>query len=228
MTALHLRTVLVEPPEQPAWELADLKRHLVVESDEDDDLIKAYAATAEEALGGQDTIYQRVWTHATWRDFWPDFTRSPVLRLAPVHEIARITYINTAGTEMLIKPEAYYLMPDVMGARLGWSDAYALPGDVARRPDAVRIDYVAGYGPLGKDAPQRVRQAIRMLVGHWYRHREDVVIAAGSPVVLPKAVEFLMEPLRRFGVEAWDSVNVPCLGPGGAGDPVLGVAVDLE
>ncbi|WP_291040823.1 hypothetical protein [Hyphomonas sp.] len=224
----RLQTVLVEPPEHAPWTLANLKQHVVAETSEDDALITGYAQTAEEVLTGPDTIYQRAWVHSTWRDFWPDFSRSPVLRLAPVHSVARITYINTAGVEMLIRPAAYYLVQDVMGGRLGWSDAYAIPRDVARRPDAVRIDYVAGYGPMAADAPKRVQQSIRMLVGHWYRHREEVVIAAGTPVVLPKAVQFLMEPLRRIGVEAWDSVSVPALGPGGSADPVLGEAIDLE
>lgn len=227
MTA-RLQTVLIDPPEDPVWTLAGLKKHLEVETAEDDALITAYAMTAEEALTGPDTIYQRVWLHSTWRDFWPDFSRAPVLRLAPVHEIARITYINTAGTEMLIDPAAYYLTLDVMGARLGWSDAYAIPRDVARRPDAVRIDYVAGYGPVTQDAPQRVQQAVRLLVGHWYRHREDVAITQGTPKEMPKAVQYLMEPLRRIGVEAWDSVSVPALGPGGSANAVLGAAIDLE
>lgn len=224
----RLQSVLVEPPEDPVWTLADLRKHLEVEASEDDALITAYAMAAEEALSGPGTIYQRVWVHATWRDFWPDFSRAPVLRLAPVHEIARITYLDTAGVEMLINPLAYYTIGDVLGTRLGWSDAYAIPRDLARRPDAVRIDYVAGYGPLAEDAPQRVRQAVRMLVGHWYRHREDVVIAAGAPKELPKAVEYLMAPLRRIGVEAWDSVTVPALGPGGSANAVLGPAVNFE
>lgn len=224
----RLQTVLVDKPEGPVWTLAGLKKHLEVETSEDDALITAYAMAAEEALTGPDTIYQRAWVHSTWRDFWPDFSRAPVLRLAPVAEIERITFINSAGVEMLVKPAAYYLMTDVMGARLGWSDAYAIPRDLARRPDAVRIDYVAGYGPVAEDAPQRVQQAVRLLVGHWFRHREDVVIAAGAPKEMPKAVQYLMEPLRRIGVEAWDSVSVPALGPGGSADPVEGEAIDLE
>lgn len=227
MTA-RLQTVLIEPPEAPVWTLAALKKHLVVETAEDDEIITAYAMAAEEALTGPDTIYQRVWVHSTWRDFWPDFSRAPVLRLAPVHKIVRITYINTAGTEMLIDPAAYYLTIDVLGARLGWSESHAIPRDVARRPDAVRIDYVAGYGPLAADAPQRVQQAVRMLVGHWYRHREDVAITQGTPKEMPKSVQYLMEPLRRFGVEAWDSPDVPLLGPGGNANAVLGEAVDVE
>lgn len=227
MTA-RLQTVLLEPPVQPVWTLANLRKHLEVETAEDDALIQGYAEVAEEALTGPDTIYQRVWVHSTWRDFWPDFSRAPVLRLAPVHEIDRITYLNTAATEMLINPAAYYMIDDVMGGRLGWSDGYAIPRDAARRPDAVRIDYVAGYGPLGEDAPRRVQQAVRLLVGHWYRHREDVVIAAGQPVTLPRAVQYLMEPLRRIGVEAWDSVSVPALGPGGGANAVLGEAINFE
>lgn len=227
MTAL-LQSVRIAPPASQVWSLANLKKHLEVEHDEDDALIEGFGETAAEMLGGLDTIYQRAWLQSGWRDFWPDFSRGPVLRLAPVELIQRITYINTAGTEMLINPLAYYLVPDVMGGRVCWSDAYAVPGDCARRPDAVRIDYLAGYGSQTEDAPARVRQAVRMLVGHWYRHREDVVIAAGAPKEMPKAVDALMAPFRRFGVEAWDSVDVPALGGGGNLSAVLGPAVTPE
>lgn len=222
-----LQSVRVGQPVASAWSLDDLKKHLEVETGEDDDLISLYALTAEDCLTGPGTPYQQSWVHTRWRDFWPDFSRSPALRVAPVHTVARITYINTAGQEMLISPAAYYLIPDVMGGRIVWAQGYDLPRDVAARPDAVRVDYIAGYGPLMRDAPQRVRQAIRLLVGHWFRHREEVVIAAGAPQTLPKAVEYLMAPLQRIGVEAWDAVNVPALMATGSANPVLGTAVDV-
>lgn len=224
---VQLQSVLVVAPTAAVWNLADLKKHLEVEHGEDDDYIEALGAAAADDLGGLETIYQRCWTQATWRDFWPDFSRSPVLRLAPVEAISRITFLNRAGVEMLVKPAAYYLVPDVMGGRLFWSSDYAVPTDLSDRLDAVRIDYIAGYGPQPADAPARVRQGIRLLVGHWYRHREDVVIASGAPKVMPKSVEYLMQPLRRFGVEAWDSQTIPALGGGGSLDPVAGEAVAL-
>lgn len=228
MRAPLLQSVRVGAPVANAWSLSDLKKHLEVETDEDDALITQYAETAQECLTGPGTIYQQSWVHTRWRDYWPDFSRSPALRVSPVQTVARVTYINTAGAEMLISPAAYYLIPDVMGGRLCWADGYDLPRDVAQRPDAVRVEYIAGYGLLTADAPQRVQQAIRLLVGHWFRHREEVVIAAGAPQTLPKAVEYLMAPLQRIGVEAWDSVSIPALVATGSANPVLGSAVDVE
>ena len=36
------------------------------------------------------------------------------------------------------------------------------------------IDFTAGYGSSGVDVPQPLRQAIRLLVTHWYEHRSAV------------------------------------------------------
>lgn len=206
--------------------LDDLKDHLEVEHDEDDDLIAGMCAAASDAITGVDTVYQRVWMHETWRDFWPDFSRFPLLRLAPVAALDRVAYIDTSGDEILLDKSAFYLVEEAGGSRVCPSEGVSLPRDVADRPNAVMIDYIAGYGPLQADAPARVIQSVKLTVGHWYRHRESVVLAKGAPVELPQAVEFLLQPLRRIGVEAWRGRGDQ---PGGFGQSIaLGRAADLE
>jgi uncharacterized phiE125 gp8 family phage protein len=40
------------------------------------------------------------------------------------------------------------------------------------RDDAIKIEYVIGYGDAASDVPQTVRHALMMLVAHWYENRE--------------------------------------------------------
>lgn len=200
-----LQSVRLTQQTQALVSLADLKKHLVVEHDEDDGLIGALGAAAYQHLTGIDTPWQRVWIRERWRDFWPDFSRRPLLRLAPVIGLYRVTYINAAGAEMMIKPEACRILREAAGVRVVFAGDYALPSDVADRPDAVRIDYEAGYGDESGDVPAPVSHAVKLLVGHWYRNREEVVVSQATPKELPMGVAALMAPFRRIGVEAWDN-----------------------
>lgn len=217
MTALQ--SLRLTRPTEALVPLANLKKHLVVEHDEDNALIEALGTAAYEHLTGLDTPWQRVWLQERWRDYWPDFSRRPLLRMAPVIGLYRVTYINTAGTEMLIKPAACRIQREAAGVRVVFAEGYELPSDVAPRDDAVRIDYEAGYGPEPGDVPAPVAHAVRLLVGHWYRNREEVVVSQASAKELPMGVTALMAPFRRIGVEAWD--NPPAAQVSGSGETAV-------
>lgn len=62
------------------------------------------------------------------------------------------------------------------------------------RTDAVQVTYVSGYGSSASDVPMAIRQAILILIGHFYENRQEVVY--GSPKVMPKASEWLLDPYR--------------------------------
>lgn len=94
------------------------------------------------------------------------------------------------------------------------------------RQDTVSVTYLAGYGllpvttpdldgfpytlPIVLDQsavgstdvknvlPNGIRQAVYMLVGHWYEHRESVVV--GSVAEVPMATDSLLHQQRVFGV----------------------------
>jgi uncharacterized phiE125 gp8 family phage protein len=40
------------------------------------------------------------------------------------------------------------------------------------RDDAIKIEYVIGYGDSAASVPQTVRHGLMMLVAHWYENRE--------------------------------------------------------
>ncbi len=200
-----LQSLQLSKPSQALVSLADLKKHLVVEDSEDDALIAGLGAAAYDHITGLDTPWQRIWLQERWRDYWPDFSRLPLLRMAPVIGLFRVTYVNAAGTEMLIKPEACRILREAAGVRVVFNQGFELPTDLAVRDDAVRIDYEAGYGPEPGDVPPSVAHAVKLLVGHWYRNREDVIVSQASPKSLPMGVGALLAPFRRYGVEAWDS-----------------------
>lgn len=57
--------------------------------------------------------------------------------------------------------------------------------------DAVEITYRTGFGDTANDVPEDLSLAMLRLIGHWYEHREAVVVA-GSGVVIPTQFDLLI------------------------------------
>ncbi len=60
----------------------------------------------------------------------------------------------------------------------------------------IEIDFTAGFGAAADDVPAPIRQAILMLVSHWFETREPVAI--GTPALeMPFTVSQMIAPYRR-------------------------------
>ena len=85
------------------------------------------------------------------------------------------------------------------------SDIYATPGRIvpafgesypATRdvPNAVTIDYDAGYGAASA-VPGPIKHAMKMMLAHWWVNREEVVVGVSAATV-PMAAQRLMWPYK--------------------------------
>jgi uncharacterized phiE125 gp8 family phage protein len=98
------------------------------------------------------------------------------------------------GTSQIIPATSYLL--DGFGAppRLVWHGASAmpLPGRVA---NGIEIGLEAGYGATATDVPEPLRQALLLLVAHWYDYRNPVEIGA-TDIEVPHMISALLAPYR--------------------------------
>jgi uncharacterized phiE125 gp8 family phage protein len=66
------------------------------------------------------------------------------------------------------------------------------PGKAA---NGIEIDLTAGYGAAADDVPAPLRQALLLLVAHWYERREPIEV--GSPETsIPNSISDLLAPYR--------------------------------
>jgi uncharacterized phiE125 gp8 family phage protein len=59
----------------------------------------------------------------------------------------------------------------------------------------IEIAFTAGYGNVASAVPAPLRQALLLLVAHWYEHREPVHIG-GAVVAVPDTIASLLAPYR--------------------------------
>ena len=191
-----VRTV---PPAATPVSLAEAKAHCRVDDADQDSLITRLIEAATAHLDGWTGVLGRSLVTQTWAQSFAAFPagRSIRLPLAPVQSIASIGYRDTSDAEQVLASSAYHLVTDAIGARVLLDEDADWP-DTHDRPDAVTVAAVCGYGDAG-DVPEAIRQAILMMVGHWFENRE----AVGAGVLfneLPMAVQALLTPYRRVGL----------------------------
>ena len=161
---------IVTPAASDPVSLAEAKAHLRIDTTDENDLITSLITAATELA---QTVTCRQFIHATF-DYTLD--RFPVedyieLPRSPLSSVTSITYTNAGGT-------AGQTFTDIT------ADTYHTPGRVVLNYDeswpdyredynAVVIRFVAGYGATSSSVPAAVRQAILLMVGHWFEHREE-------------------------------------------------------
>ncbi len=187
-----MSALLLMPPALEPVSLADAKHFLRVAHDDDDDVIAALIAAARVHVEAQT---RRALIAQTWRlvrDVWPASGRLPVLPV-PLQEVTAIRVLDTDGGLHLLDAEDFAIdrvsAPAVLAFTRG---APRVPGKLAA---GIEVDIDVGYGEEPDDVPAPLRQAIRMLVAHWYENR-GVIAASGEVAAMPQSVSSLIAPFR--------------------------------
>jgi uncharacterized phiE125 gp8 family phage protein len=185
MTASLLSGPAIEPVT-----LDEVKAHLKLDGDAEDALLTSAIASAR--------IYVEVATRRslitqTWRIYLDAWPRGRILELpvAPLLSVETILLYDVAGVPHELDPASYRI------------DRASVPGRIhaAHRPAAalyengVEIELTAGYGPAAADVPAPLRQAILMLVAHWYEHR-GAVGSESAGWIAPLGFQALTAPYR--------------------------------
>jgi uncharacterized phiE125 gp8 family phage protein len=179
---------LIDPPAQEPISLAEAKAQLRVDFNDDDGLIARLISTAVAFTDAKGALGKAMITQK-WRQF--PGTRPTIVRLLinPVQAVLAIRYFDLDGNEQFDDLDNYSVF-----ATNGYTVIQPKPGftwpEVQDRPDAIGIDYEAGYGDNPSDVPQTVRHALMMLVGHWYEQRENT--SEGKPQTVPFGFEELI------------------------------------
>ncbi len=190
------RPVLVTAPTTMPVDIEDAKLACRVTHDDEDTLITELLKSAVAHLDGWTGILGRCLEEQTWRQDFDGFAKCLRLPLEPVISVSSVKYRSTAGTLSTVSSDDYALLRDDLGAYVRFKDAYTYPGDLYQ-VGAVQVEFLAGY-PQANGAstvPADIKAAIKLLVGHWYQHREAVT--DGSITELPMAVNALLSKHRH-------------------------------
>jgi len=165
------------------------KEHLRVTFDDDNtyirNLVRAARQRVEESSGRQ--LITATWTYTL--DCWPA-SGEILLPWSPLQSVTSIKYVDTGGTQQTEAGTVYDVDITTIVPRIflkygqSWSTTRGHTNDI-------EIIFVAGYGDAVSDVPEVARQAILLMVSHWYEHREPVV--TGTIVArIPETLEAML------------------------------------
>lgn len=190
---------LTTAPTAEPLSLNEAKLHCRVEPEvtDEDDLIRSHVITARdycESYTGRALVTQ------TWKltldELPPDEIGMPK---APLQSVSSFAYVATDGTSTTLSSSLYQVDAKSEPGRIRPAYGQIWPSTRAQMA-AITITFVCGYGAASA-VPDGIKQAMKLLIGHWYANREAVGQNPGGP--LEMAVKALLD---RFwvGVYAHD------------------------
>lgn len=214
-----MRLTLIEPPAEEPLALEDAKLYLRVDIPDEDSLLSSLITAAriycENHL--RQALVTQSWRldldsfpsaggyyNRAIREVWPSMGALPAgfgfypgmvpnstgvinIPRPPLRSIASVQYYDFRGTLQTVDPSVYTVS---LGAPARIQPAYSQVWPLARPTiDAVQVAFVAGYGDAAA-CPAPVVTAIKMMVAHWFEHREAV--SADGLAEIPLAVDALL------------------------------------
>lgn len=183
----------VAPTSEPLT-TTEAKAHLRVTISDDNTLIDALVVAAREYVEDVCSVAIFTQTWQLWLDGWP---QGNALRLPrpPLQTVSSVKYYDAADTEYTLASTEYMVDATSWPARLVLRDAASWPGVTLRPVNGVLVTFVAGWSTTAA-IPQALKQAMLLLLGHWYENREAVLTSGMAPLALKLAVESLLRSYR--------------------------------
>jgi uncharacterized phiE125 gp8 family phage protein len=130
-------------------------------------------------------------------DAWPSgpYVRLP---LRPVQSVSAVQLYAPDESVETLNPDLFLLDGAGIPSRLIRQGSLTWPAP-KRIANGIEIAFTAGYGNAVADVPAPIRQAVLLLVAHWYEHREPIEIGAAAQPV-PHMVSELLQPYRRVSL----------------------------
>lgn len=187
-------TVVVPPAIEPvSWAEAQEWIHAL---DSEETLVEGLISAAREVAEWKKgyTFYEQT-LEVAYRG-WPAEGWIMLPRATPLISVASVKYIDSDGAEQTLPSNQYRVNTMGIPGGLVFVESWSRPSVDYYAPNPVVIRYVAGLNtsPL-QPVNQSIRLAMRLMVAHWYKNREAVVVgqsASVSAMDLPMGVETLL------------------------------------
>ncbi len=172
--------------------LDEAKAHLFITHNDDDAYIGTLITVARQACEEKTDLSLISQTHTGYAG---EFSRIMELRKSPVQTISTVKYYDLENVLQTVAATDYMLSPAGARSAVVFAENYSFPRIYAR-PDAIRIEYIAGFGSAAGSVPAPIKQAMLLLIGSYYAQRES--ISAGQMAIVPQAVEMLLSLYKNF------------------------------
>lgn len=173
---------------------SEAKLHLRVDHSTEDTYIGVLITAARETV---ETITRRALISQTWDLFLDSFPAQFVIPFAPLVSVTGVYYTPDGGTELTLASANYVVDIYNEPGKILLSSSGSWPTNTLIPANGVRVRFVCGYGAAGTNVPANLRQAMLLLIGDMYEHREGMTVGAVARE-LPRGINELLWPYRVY------------------------------
>lgn len=177
-----MRPFRVEAPQGVLVPVEELRLQVRADTDEQDSLIKAYERAAVDFLDGYTGRLGRCILRQKWALPLVGNPEAVFLPFPDCREL-EIKHLDDQGT-----------WSDVEGVSVTQMDDYALLMDLPADQSGLYLTCWAGW-ETAEDVPENLKQAVRLMVAHWFDPDADRNVRNIAPGGLPGSVAAMIEPL---------------------------------
>ena len=160
---------VITPPATEAVTLTEAKLHCRVDHDAEDSLIDSLITAARVYCEGvQNRAYVEQTLELTLDKFPPSIFYLP---RPPLLTVESIKYTDKDGAEETFDSGKYIVDTGSFKGRVSLKYGESWPSVTLQPIAAVKIRFTAGYD----EVPQTAKQAMLLLIGHWYINRESAI-----------------------------------------------------
>lgn len=186
--------VLQTAPTSEPVTTAEAKTHLRVTTSDDDTYIGTLITVARKHV---ETITGRALINQTWDYFLDNFPPGDkiVIPLPRLSSVTSVKYTDKDNVQTVFSSGSYIVDTNNEPGQIVLAYGESWPTFTPRPINAVEIRFVAGYGSGAANVPEGVKQAMLLLIAHWYENREPINI--GNIVTeIPETANALLWPYR--------------------------------
>ncbi len=185
--------ILAEPPALEPVTLTEVKAHLRLDFDSEDDLLNSLITTARQYLEERTglALITQVWRLCL--DDWPN-SDCVTLGKTPVSTINLIEQFDSEGTATSLDITGMLLDGQSRPARI-YTSKQSKPEQAI---NGIEITFTAGFGE-SIDVPDLIKRAILIHISHMYEFR-GVVTPDMQPASEPSGYNALISPWLRRGL----------------------------
>lgn len=176
-----------------AVSLDDVKTHLKISGSSEDTYLTQLIQAATEAA---EKYTKRDFITKTYKQVQDVFFDTNAVRKSPNVAVLNIKYYDTDNVQQTLSPSLYWAANYSQQLVIFAVDTSYWPSTYSR-PQAVEINFTAGYGAASTNVPAGIRQALLMIVALLYENRGDCNECGPSDLIKTSpAVRALLSEFR--------------------------------
>lgn len=172
------KTVLVTPPAAEPITLTEAKAHLNVTSSTLDTYITGLITTVRRSI---ERYLNRAILTQTWKVYADCWKSEMVIPYPRLQSVTHVKYYDINGTQQTLATDQYWVVASDEPGRIVRREDVTYPELQHGRPDAIEIQYVAGWlataaSPDFGVIPDEIKHAMKVMLTNYFEHKGDVVL----------------------------------------------------